>query len=111
MSNTADERIARVKYGILSKVFFAGSRWRAESYRLEKEGKLDAQSENLHYAEANNTVLAYWEVVDLIWGEFPDDESVCDDCEDDVCKECRQKLEDQEIVDKLDKELKKKKDS
>lgn len=100
------QTIECIKYGIIAKIYEAGMNFKQYDLSLrDKHGNLPPEKFIELQTRLGVTLDVYSDVVDLVWGES------VDVCESDICNECRQKLEDQEIVDKLDKELKKKKDS
>jgi hypothetical protein len=84
-----EEKVYRIKYGLLNQIFYAGSRWRMERLVDEQNGR---KNDEKSYESANAIISSYCDVVDLVWEELSE-ESECDD--------------DSSIVEDIEKDLKK----
>jgi len=98
------DRIYDIKWGIVSKIFLAGANWEDERLTAltNGNGKMSKEVEEKLEEKFAELVETYCDVVDEVWGDYPDDD---EDDDPIVCDECHKKLDEdfkKEFQDKKD---------
>ena len=97
------EKLEEIKYGIIAKIFQAGSDFARYDLKCRSDKKGLSHDKEIELSTRLNTTLNnFYDIMDLIW----DGDYIYEDEDENVCKDCQDKLDGklgEELKDILDK--------